>query len=212
MQKVPYGKYGCGNPSQDCSNCSPHHAPSETENKDWVEDNINNCANQRGNHSKSRIPIRPDDRVHCLPEHIKRNPQRDIEEIFLQISKCARIDRTAKHCNNRVSKNKIDCGQNEAVCYRENYSVPHIALCFEHFFSAQTDAYECTASIAHKNCDCQSHYNQWECHCISSIAIGTKVVCVCNEDLLYRAPTSNEMMQGAEYFCISFPIRSVPKN
>ena len=107
MQQIPHGKQcRCYLPDDRCDSRA-HHAPLEDKDEDGVEDDVDDRARQRGDHGKPRAAVCTDDGVHGLAEHIKRDPQRDIEEVFLRAAEGFFIDRTAEHGNDAVRKDQI---------------------------------------------------------------------------------------------------------
>ena len=109
MQQIPHRKDRRYDLSDDCGDCRAHHAPFETEDENGVEDDVDDGACERRDHGELGIAVGADDGVHGLPEHIKRDAQRDIEEILLRVVEGFRIDRAAEHSNNVVRKNEIYC-------------------------------------------------------------------------------------------------------
>ena len=60
-----------------------HHAPAEAEDKDKIQNDVRQRAGERRDHRKARTAVGADDGVHRLTEHVKRDTDGDIEEIFL---------------------------------------------------------------------------------------------------------------------------------
>ena len=79
----------------------------KTEDEDRVEDDVDDSARQRGDHGELRVAVGTDDGVHGLPEHIERNAQGDIEEIFLRVAEGLLVHRAAEHGDDAVCENEI---------------------------------------------------------------------------------------------------------
>lgn len=128
MQNIPGGEKGCQNLTDYGGNGCTHHAPSEKEDKDRVQNDVGDGADQSGRHCKFGISVCPDDWVHCLAEHIKWDSQSDVEEIFLGVIESLFIDCAAEHGNDLILKNQIDHSQYQTAYDAENYSVSNAFL------------------------------------------------------------------------------------
>ena len=85
MAQIPDRKDGSQDLADHRRHRGSHHAPVKSEDENRVQNDVDHRARQRGYHGESRTSVRPDDRIHGLPEHIKRDSKRNIEEVFLRI-------------------------------------------------------------------------------------------------------------------------------
>ena len=60
--------------ADDCGDSCTHHPPAEQEDKNGVQDDVDEGAKKRGDHGKFRVSIGADDGIHGLPEHIGEFP------------------------------------------------------------------------------------------------------------------------------------------
>ena len=95
--------------TDDRGHCRTRHAPFEYEDENGIEDDVNDGAGECGDHGELGVSVRADDGVHSLPEHIERDAQGDIEEVFLRVMESFFVNCAAEHSNNVVRKNEIDC-------------------------------------------------------------------------------------------------------
>ena len=72
MQKIPEGKKRSQNLTEDCGNGSSLHAPFETKDEDWIQDDVHNGTADLADHREPRTAICSDDGIHCLSEDIER--------------------------------------------------------------------------------------------------------------------------------------------
>ena len=148
VQQIPDGERGRRHLTDHRRHGRAHHAPFEAEDENRVEDDVDDGAGQRGDHGKFRVSVCADDGVHRLSEHIKRNTERDIEEILLRMTEGLLVDRAAEHGDDAVGKDEIHDGQDEAACHGQHNGVADAALGFADFVSAQCHADKGTAAIA----------------------------------------------------------------
>ena len=107
IHQIPHCKDRCEHLPDDCCNSCTHHAPLKAEDENRVKDDVDNSTGKRRDHGKLGVAVGADDGVHGLSEHIERNTQRNIEEVFLRVVKGFFIDCAAEHSNNAVRKNEI---------------------------------------------------------------------------------------------------------
>ena len=148
VQQIPDGERGRRHLTDHRRHGRAHHAPFEAEDENRVEDDVDDGTGQRGDHGKFRVSVCADDGVHRLSEHIKRNAQRDIEEIFLRVTEGFLIDRAAEHGDDAVGKKEIHDGQDEAARHGQHNGVADAAFGFVDFVSAQRHADKGTTAIA----------------------------------------------------------------
>ena len=109
FQEIPYREDRREHLPDHRRNSRTHHAPFEYKDENGVEDDVDNSACQCGDHGELGVAVGADDGVHGLPEHIERDAQGDIEEVFLRVVEGLLIHRAAEHSNNVVRKNEIYC-------------------------------------------------------------------------------------------------------
>ena len=184
MQDVPDGQDRCDDLSGNGSDSGAHHSPFKDKNKDGVEDDIRDCARKCGRHREPGISVRADNGVHGLSEHVKWNPQRDVEKVFLRVMKGLRIDRAAEHGNDLRLEDQIDRGQNETADNAHDDGVAHALFCCFFFLLAKADADERAASVADHDSDRQRYDSEREYHGVGGISVGAEIAGVGNKDLV----------------------------
>ena len=203
MHDIPYRKNGCCDLSDDGSQCCSHHSPLKGKNENGIENHVDNCARQSGEHGEFRIAVRTDDGIHGLPEHIKRNTNGNPEKILFRQRESFRIDAAAECCDDGVIENKITHRQNDAGYDTDQNRIADGFCGIIDFFLPKRDTDKCTGTVTDHNRDPQCNDSQRKDHCVGGIAIRAEIGCIGDEDL-----TSSEMMQGTAYFAISLPILS----
>ncbi len=149
-----------------------------------VQDDVDNGACQGGDHGELRVAVGADDGVHGLPEHIERDAQGDIEEVFLRVAEGLLIHRAAEHGDDVVCKNEIYRRENKTADDAQHHRIADAALGLVHLASAQRHADEGAAAVAHHDGDGQGHHRQREHHRIGGVAVRSEVTGVGNEDLV----------------------------
>ena len=172
VQQIPHGKQRRRHLADDRRHGRTHHAPFADENENGVENDVDDRARQCGDHGEPRAAVGADDGVHGLTEHVKRNAQRDVEEVFLRTAERFRIDRAAEHGNDAVRENEVQRRQNKAACYGQYDGVADAASGVIYFVPAQRHADEGTAAVADHDRDGQRHHRQRENHGIGRVAVG----------------------------------------
>ena len=74
------------------------------------------------------VAVGTDDGVHGLPEHIERNAQRDIEEVFLRVAEGLLIHRAAEHGDDGVCENEVYRRQNKTADADNTTALPTLRL------------------------------------------------------------------------------------
>ena len=95
--------------------------------------NLDNATCKRGYHRKTGASVCPYNRVQCLTEHIKRNAERNIKEVFLGMLKGLFIDRSAEERNNLLAENQINGTEQQAA---DKYHNNGIANAFRGVFTS----------------------------------------------------------------------------
>ena len=107
MQQIPQCKDCREHLPDDRGHCCAHHAPFEDEDENRVEDDVDDGACQCGDHGELGVAVCADNGVHGLPEHIERDAQRDIKEVFLRVVEGLLIHRAAEHGDDSVCENEV---------------------------------------------------------------------------------------------------------
>ena len=185
LQQIPHCKDRREHLPDHRRNSRAHHAPLEAEDENRVKDDVDDSARQRGDHGKLGVAVRADDGVHGLSEHIERNAQRNIEEVFLRMMKGLLIDRAAEHGNNAVRKKQIHRRQAQG-CWQQisTTALPTLRLAFSTFVSAQRHADKGAAAVADHDGDGQCHHRQRENHGVGRVAIRAEIAGIGNKDLI----------------------------
>ena len=191
VQQIPDGERGRRHLTDHRRHGRAHHAPFEAEDENRVEDDVDDGAGQRGDHGKFRVSVCADDGVHRLPEHIERNTERDIEEIFLRTAEGFLVDRAAEHGDDAVGKDEIHDGQDEAACHGQHNGVADAALGLADFASAQRHADKSAAAVADHDGDRQRHDCQRKHDGVGGVAVRAEIAGVGDEDLV------NDVIQRA---------------
>ena len=184
VQQIPNGESSRCDLTDHRRHSRAHHTPFEAEDEDGVEDDVDHSACQRGNHGEFRVSVCADDGVHRLSEHIKRNAQRDIEEIFLRVTEGLFVDRAAEHGDDAVGKKEIHGSQNEAARHGQHNGVADAALRLADFASAQRHADKGTAAIADHDGYRQRYNRQRKHDGVGGVAVRAEIAGVGDEDLV----------------------------
>ena len=184
MAQIPDGKQCRNDLPDDGCHGRTHHAPFAQKDKDRVENDIDSGPCQGGEHGKFRTAVCPDHGIHGLPEHVKRDAQRDIKEVLPGASEGFFIDRTAEHGNDAVRKNQIYSCQNKAGCENQHNGVAHALLCPFPFVPAQRHTDKGTAAVADHDGNGQRHDREGKHDRIGGVAIGAQIAGVGDKDLV----------------------------
>ena len=171
VQQIPHGEQRRRHLTDDRGHRRTHHAPFEYEDKNRVEDDVDNSAYQCGDHGELGIAVGADDGVHGLPEHIKQDAQRDIEEVLLRVAEGLLVHRAAEHGDDPVCKNEIYRRQNETAGNAQHHRVADTALGLVRLVSAQRHADKGAAAVADHDGDGQCHDGQREHDRIGRVAV-----------------------------------------
>ena len=185
MQQIPHRQHRRDHLPDDRGNGRAHHAPVAAEDKDGVQDDVEHCARQRGDHGKPRAAVGTDDGIHGLAEHVERHAQRDIEEVFLRMMVGLGVHRAAEHGQNGIGKEQVDGREHKAADHAQHHRVAHALLCAVHFVLPKADADEGTAAVTDHDRDGQRHHREREHHRVGGIAVGAEVAGIGNEDLVH---------------------------
>lgn len=137
-----------------------------------------------GGHGKFRTAIGADDRVHCLPEHVKGNSQGDIKEVFFGMTEGFVINPTAKHGQDRLLEEPIDSGKQYAGRQAENNGIANAAVSVFFFICTQADTYKGTAAVTNQHSHSQCYHSQRKDHGVGCIAVGAQIGSVSNKNLI----------------------------
>ena len=162
-----------------------HHAPAKYENKYGVQNDVDSRTGKGGSHGKFRISVCPDNRIHCLTEHIEGDSQRNIEEVFLGVVEGFRVYCTAKHSDDLIGENQIDRRKHKTAEYSHNHGAAYAVLRGSHILFSQTDAYESAAAVADHHGYGKRHHRQGKYYGIGSIAVRAKIAGIGNKNLVY---------------------------
>ena len=184
VQKIPHRQGRGDGLADDGGYGGSHHAPAERKDKNRIENDVGHGAGQGGGHGESGAPVRPDNRVHGLAEHIKRDAQGNIKEILLRVLKRLLIHRSSEHGDNVGRKEQIQRGQHQAAGQGHHHGAADAALCVLLFAFSQADADKGAAAVAHHDRNGQRHHGQREHHRVGCIAVGAQVAGVGDEDLV----------------------------
>ena len=186
VAEVPDGQGSGCDLTKDRGHRRAHHTPPEVEDKERVQNDIDDCAQEGGDHGKLGIPVRPDDGVHGLPEHIEGNAQGDAEEILLGVVKGLLIDRAAEHGDDGVSKKQINSGQHKTAGHSENDRIADAVFRFTHLASTETDADKGAAAVSYQNSNGQCHYGQGEDNGVGGVAVRAEIAGVGDKNLIHN--------------------------
>ena len=185
MQQIPHCQR-CGDQLTDHgSHCRTHHAPAEAENEDGVQNDVQHRTRKGGDHGKPGVAIRADDGVHGLPEHIKGDAQRDIEEIFLRVVIGLGVHRSAEHSQNGVRKNQIERSQHNAADQTHHHRIADAPPCLGNFVLSKADTDKSAAAVTDHHGNGQCHHRKREHDGVGGIAVGAQIAGVCNKDLVH---------------------------
>lgn len=185
VEQIPDGHHSGRNLSDNRGHCCSHHAPLATEDKERVQNDIDDRAQEGGGHGKSRVAVRPDDGVHSLAEHVERDAQGNIEEILLRVVEGLLIDCSTEHRNDGIGKDEVDGGQHKTAGHGQNDRIAHAVLRFAYLISAQAYADKGAAAVPHQDGDGQCHHRQRKDHRIGGVAVGTEITGIGDEDLVH---------------------------
>lgn len=184
VQDVPHRQSRCEDLPGNSSYGSSHHSPFKDKNEDRIKDDIHNSPCERRRHRELWISVRPDDGIHGLTEHVKRNAQGDVEKIFLRVMKGLLIDRAAEHGDDLRLKDQIDRGQNKTADNTHNDGVAHALFCCFFFLFAKADADKRAASVADHNGDRQRYDGERKYDHVGGISVRAEIAGVGNKDLV----------------------------
>ena len=142
-------------------------------------------ARQRGEHGEPGVAVRPDNGVHGLPEHIKRDAQRDIKEIFAGMAESLGVDGAAENADDGRGKRQIQRRQHHAAAHRHHHRVAHAALGGARLLPAKADAHIGAAAVTDHHRDGQRHHRERKHHRVGRVAVGAKVAGIRNENLVH---------------------------
>ena len=86
-----------------------------------MQDDIEHCTGKRGCYSKLRTSVCSYNRIQSLSKHIERNAKRNVEEVFLGMSKRLCINSSSEHGNDLIAENHIYRAKNQAADNYHNY-------------------------------------------------------------------------------------------
>ena len=186
MQQIPHRQDRCYDLADDGCNGGAHHAPFEDEDKNGINNAVDDRPRQRGDHGKARAAVRADDGVHGLAEHIEWDPQCDIEEVFLRVVEGLCVDCAAEQGDDVVGEEQIRRCQHKAAGDDQHHRIADAAFCTVLVVSAQRHADKGTAAVSYHNGDGQCNHRQRKNDCVGCIAIRAKVACIGNKDLIHN--------------------------
>ena len=149
-----------------------------------VEDHVSDGTGNSSDHSKFRAAIAADYRVHGLPEHIERDAQRDIEEVFLCERMGFLVDGASEQGKDGFAENEVDCRQHKAAYYTEYNCIANGLVGVLSGVSPQRDADKRTATVTDKYSDAERHHCQREHHRIGGVAVRAEVAGIGDKDLV----------------------------
>ena len=79
-------------------NRSPGHSPFTAENKDGIENDVDDGSGQHGGHGHSRAPVSANDGVHHIGQHIDGKEGQDPVKILYGISNAVFAPNSVKSC------------------------------------------------------------------------------------------------------------------
>ena len=186
VEQVPCGKPGCEHLPKHRSDRRTHHPPAEQEDENRVQDQIHHRARKRCRHGKFRAAIRADDRVHRLPEHVKRDADGNISEILPGMAERLIVHLSAKGREDRLLKDEIQRGQHKAAPDRKHNCVADAPVRLFRLLCAKGKAHERAAAIPDHHGDGKRHHGQREHHGVCRVAVRAKVACVGDKHLIHN--------------------------
>ena len=104
VTKVPNCKRRRDDLPENGSDSRTRHSPAAGKNKHRIQNNVQSRPGKRGYHRKFRASVCPYHRIHRLTEHIKRNSERNPEEIFFGQPECLFVHSASEYRNNRTAE------------------------------------------------------------------------------------------------------------
>ena len=184
VEQIPDGQRRRQRLPEHGRNGRAHHAPLADEQKDRVEDDIHDGPGQRGEHGKARTAIGADHRVHGLSEHIKRDAERDPEEIFLRKAERLVIHPSAENSQKRIAQQQVDRHQDKARGHGQHNGISRAARGVLRPPLPETQADEGAAAVADHDGDGQRDDRHREGDGIGRIAERAEVGSIGDEDLI----------------------------
>ena len=113
-----------------------------------IKYDVEDGADQRRYHSKSRTSVRTDDRVHRLAEHIKRDTGSDPEEVILCVPEGLFINRTSEHGEDRIREDEIQDHDQDPACQRKDHGISDSRCRITIPFTPEKDRHISTGTIS----------------------------------------------------------------
>ena len=128
------------------------HAPFESINEYRVENTVADRTRKQRDHRKRRASVRTDYRIQPLPEHIKRDAERDPKEVFPRHFKRFFVDRRAERFQYRIRENKVYRRKYNSRRNKQKYGVSDAFFRFLGSFCSEIYACERTAAVSYHRC------------------------------------------------------------
>lgn len=159
-------------------------APAQYKNENRVKNNIDRRAGQRGYHSEFGVPVRTDNWIHGLAEHIKRDAEADVKEIFLGMAERFCVDGSAEHSNDGIGEYKVDCREDQTGGKDHHNRVSHALFRPVAFILAKADADIGAAAVTNHDRNGKSHNGKRKENRVRRIAVGAEIIRIGDKNLV----------------------------
>jgi len=129
-------------------------------------------------------PVRADDRVHRLAEHVKRDAQRDPEKVFARQAVGLLVHPTAERGDEAILEEQVRRRQSQADADRQQDGVPDAPVRLFPVLRAKPDADVGAAAVAHHHGNGQRRHRKREYDRVRGVPVRAEIVRVGNIDLV----------------------------